>query len=63
MTIKIIGEDKTKAKRTTCANCAALLEYTIADTETKLIRDYGGGSDTYRFLVCPRCQAKLSVAL
>ena len=63
MTVKVIGENENKLKRTTCSHCAAILEYALVDTETKVIRDYGGGSDTYRFLTCPRCKEKVSVPM
>jgi len=55
MAIIIIGEDNAKKKRVTCLNCASILEYTLADTYTEVIKDYGGGSDTYRRIKCPAC--------
>jgi hypothetical protein len=44
MAIKIIGEDQEKKRTTSCSECAAILEYTLADTRTEVVTDYGGGS-------------------
>jgi RNase P subunit RPR2 len=63
MAIKIVGKDKQAVKTTTCKNCASILEYTHADTQREVRRDYGGGSDTYRFLTCPRCGETVNVPL
>ena len=46
MAVTVIGEDADKKKRTTCLNCAAILEYALADTRTETVKDYGGGSET-----------------
>lgn len=63
MAIKIIGDDADKKRRATCGCCSAILEYTQADTKTYTVRDYGGGSDTHRRIVCPRCKEPLTVPL
>lgn len=63
MAIKVIGEDTTKIKRTTCSNCSAILEYTLADTTIQTERDYTGCADTYRRLKCPRCNNKITVSM
>lgn len=63
MAIRIIGEDDKVRRVATCTNCAAVLEYTKADTRVENVRDYGGGSDDYRRLQCPRCHTILTVPL
>ena len=63
MAIKIIGEDSRAVKIATCKNCAAVLEYTHADTKTETRIDYTGGSDTYRFFDCPKCGETVTVKL
>lgn len=61
--IKVIAECQKAYKQCTCTNCGAVLEYTNADTTTRNVADYGGGSDTYRFVDCPRCKNEINVKL
>lgn len=61
MTVRIVGEAPEAVRKTTCSNCAAVLEFTDADTRKETHHDYGGGSDTYRVLICPRCSNKIHV--
>lgn len=63
MAVEVIGESDKAKKETTCSNCAAILRYTLADTKTETRTDYGGGSDTYRVLECPKCHKKIDVEL
>jgi RNase P subunit RPR2 len=63
MPIKIVGEDEQTKKQVTCKNCAAILEYTKADTKTRSHTDISGTSDEVRQLTCPRCQAVVYVPL
>lgn len=49
------------AKRTTCYNCRATLEYNFHDISKEYVRDYGGGGDTYYRIVCPVCNLKNNV--
>ena len=59
--IRIVGDDPQAVKRCTCRNCAAIVEYTPNETKTEVHRDYGGGSDTFTFIQCPRCNNKINV--
>lgn len=52
---KVIKIDKTKAKRVTHSFCGALIEYFPIEVQTRIITDYGGGSDTWNYLTCPHC--------
>ena len=63
MAVKIVGVSQAAVKRCVCRNCASELEYTLADTTTKTVSDYGGGRDTYRTLVCPKCYEEVGVSL
>lgn len=61
MAIKIIGTDDQHVKQVSCRKCASRLEYTLSDTTTYTSYDYGGGSDTYRSLRCPKCGYDINV--
>lgn len=61
MTIKIIGHDSSKKKRVTCNNCTSILEYTPNDLKEKIIKDYLGGKDLVKYLVCPRCDNEIHI--
>lgn len=63
MAIKIINDvpDSSVVKRIICKNCGVGLEYTPSDTYTETIKDYGGGSETYRRINCPKCQVRITV--
>lgn len=58
---EVIGENPKYIKQTSCANCAAVIRYTDSETVVKIYSDYGGGSDTYRELNCPRCGILLQI--
>ncbi len=63
MAIVVVGKDTNQKKKTTCSNCASILEYTLADTRKVVQKDYTGCSDTYRKLICPVCKDDLNVPL
>lgn len=41
--------------------CGALLEVNGLDIKSGSYPDYGGGSDTYYYVICPVCGAKTEV--
>lgn len=43
--VQIVGNDPQAVKRTTCRNCAAVLEYTPSEVKEYHGKDYSGGSD------------------
>lgn len=43
-----------KTKTVVCENCGYELEYTGEDVRSYNKTDYGGGSDTYYYITCPR---------
>lgn len=55
MAVKVIGEDPKHIKHTSCKNCASKLEYIQADVQSQYVTDYGGGGDTYYWIICPKC--------
>lgn len=61
MAIEVIGKDEGAKKKTTCKNCASILLYTDSDTKRETHKDYTGGSDTYRILVCPVCKDRINL--
>lgn len=50
------------AKRATCYNCRAILEYTYGDITEEYVRDWDGGGDTYYRIICPVCNLKNNVS-
>lgn len=57
---KVIGIDETKAKRRTCTDCGAVIEYMPHEVESKVENEpYGGGTDTYHYLTCPNCGKRM----
>lgn len=61
--VKVISEKPIKTKTIVCPNCGYDLEYTGEDVRSHTASDYGGGSDTYYHIVCPRnsCNHKIFV--
>lgn len=57
---KVIKIDKIKAKRRTCNDCGAVIEYMPYEVESKVENEsYGGGTDTYHYLTCPNCGKRM----
>jgi RNase P subunit RPR2 len=59
--VKIVGKDERAVKRTTCVRCASILEYTLNEVSRIVVRDYGGGSDSYNTIQCPNCASSIQV--
>lgn len=56
---KLIRIDKTKAKRITHKDCGAVIEYFENEVQSYNKTDYGGGTDTYYYIICPNCKNKI----
>ncbi len=56
---KLIKIDKKKAKRRTHSECGAVVEYFENEVQDFQKTDYGGGTDTYYYIVCPNCQKRI----
>jgi len=48
-------------KEVICRNCGATLSYVPMEVKEKTYKDYGGGSDTERWIDCPNCNNKQGV--
>lgn len=59
--VKIVGVDPGAIKRVTCKKCASILEYTQSEVQSYIYYDYGGGSDTYYSIECPKCTNNVNV--
>jgi len=61
--IRIIDDKPhpTVVKKTICKNCGVTIEYTPDEIKSKIVGDYGGGSDVYHFLQCPKCNHTIYV--
>lgn len=53
--IKIVGQDGSIARRVTCRNCGAILEYTPHDLKELQTKDITGSADITFCLKCPQC--------
>jgi len=57
---KVIKIDETVAKRRTCMDCGAVIEYFLNEVESRIEDEpYGGGRDTYHYLTCPNCAKRM----
>lgn len=56
VTIVNPGPDPSVVKRHICTNCGAVLEYVPRDIKSQTTGDYGGGSDTWHYIICPQCR-------
>jgi RNase P subunit RPR2 len=57
----IVGKDQSVYKRTTCRNCASILEYLPQEVQKHTSRDYGGGTDVTEFIKCPCCGKDVTI--
>lgn len=58
--VKVIEE--AQAKRCTCHNCKAVLEYSFGDISEQFVHDYGVGGDTAYRITCPSCARVVNVS-
>jgi len=59
--VKIIGKDERAVKRTTCGQCASILEYTLKEVQARSYRDWDGTRDTSYTIQCPNCARSVQV--
>ncbi len=59
---RVIEILKTEEKTAVHRDCGAKIGYYRNEVTSQVIGDYGGGSDTYYFLMCPNCGKKFEVA-
>jgi hypothetical protein len=54
---EVVGMDNSKKKRITHSECGAIIEYFPNEVTSKIENEpYGGGTDTYYYLMCPHCK-------
>ncbi len=61
--IRIIDDKPhpTVVKQVVCRNCGVTMEYAPVDVQTRIEKDYAGGSDSIRYVPCPRCNHQQTV--
>lgn len=52
---------KRGVKQITCKQCLSVLEYHEGEVQEQYRKDYDGGGDTYRWIVCPECKSEVYV--
>jgi RNase P subunit RPR2 len=62
MVVEVVGVDEKMLKRSTCKNCASILQYTLNDTVTYTAKDTNGNNEGYRYVTCPKCGTKIHIA-
>lgn len=62
--VTVKSDKPVKTKTVICMKCSYQLEYTGEDVQSYDKTDYGGGTDTYYYIVCPRptCREKNNVS-
>ena len=58
---RLIEIDKCQEKRVTHKDCGAVIGYYENELQTCSYTDYGGGSNTDYFIICPHCGEKVVV--
>jgi hypothetical protein len=53
--VEVVGRDEKAKRRVTHSRCGMILEYYDREVRSQRYTDYGGGSETYYFIVCPEC--------
>lgn len=63
MAIRIVEEkpDESVVKNAVCRLCGVKLEYLPIDIQSKLVYSYPNESETYSWIVCPKCQNEICV--
>ncbi|CAB4196794.1 hypothetical protein UFOVP1290_314 [uncultured Caudovirales phage] len=61
--VTVKSDKPIKTKTCICSNCGYELEYTGEDVLSYNKTDYGGDTDTYYYIICPRqsCQKQNNV--
>ena len=57
MAVRVVKKepDPSVIKEIVCGNCGVTLEYVPNDAKIRNWSDYGGGSNTTKYIVCPEC--------
>lgn len=63
MAIEVISDGPVDRREQICPKCRFKLAYTPADVQSGTHHDYGGGSDTVYWIICPRPQCGERISL
>jgi hypothetical protein len=58
---RLIEIDKSCEKQVTHKKCGAVIGYFQNEVQNKKVTDYGGGNDTYYYIICPNCGENIEV--
>lgn len=60
--VKVIckGPSKEVSKEIICKTCGATLQYVPLDVKVESVADYGMGTDTIEYIICPECKFKVT---
>lgn len=59
---RIIKIDKQKEKKFTHSECGAVIGYFMNEvSDIKSVKDYGGGSYMYGYIICPNCGKRVQI--
>lgn len=61
MAIEVVGKDDSKTFKVTCRHCSSILRYLPVDVKSREHTDYSGSTDTYHYIDCPECKARVDV--
>lgn len=53
--VTVVGRDDKYRYQATCKTCASILEYWEQEVQRAIHTDYGGGSESWEYIVCPNC--------
>lgn len=56
---RLISVDKKKEKKITHKDCGAVIGYYQNEVKEFVHHDYGGGSDLYHYIECPKCKERV----
>lgn len=58
---RVIRIEPELEKQVTHKKCGALIGYYPKEVQSSVYHDYGGGSDTWYYIICPNCSEKIEV--
>jgi len=61
MSVKKVGQDKTKKRKATCKNCGAKLEFYQKDVKTQALYSMCEFDGSYDYVDCPQCKQQVKV--
>lgn len=59
---KVVDQDKSIAKRCTCKQCGAVVEYYPIEVSKYSGRDISGGPDGRTWIECPACHKDITLS-